>query len=67
MKIRDTGRLETWDRLFDYLINVLYYRFRQQIGYPFDSFQSEPAVRFGGFVLEEPWTDVDGKIRVRCG
>lgn len=67
MKIRDTGRLETWDRFFDYLINTFYYRFRQQLGYPFGSFQSEPAVRFGGFVLEEPWIDETSKSRVRCG
>ena len=67
MKIRDTGRLEVWDRLFDYLINAFYYRFRQQLGYPFGSFQSEPVVRFGGFVLEEPWTDEENKSRVRCG
>jgi hypothetical protein len=54
MKIRDIGKLETWDRLFDYLINTFYYRFRQQLNYPFGSFQSEPVIRFGGFVLEEP-------------
>ena len=28
---------------------------------------NEPVVRFGGFVLEEPWIDKKGQVRVRCG
>lgn len=54
MNLRDTGRLETWDRLLDYLINTFYYRFRQQLGYSFSHFKFEPVVRFGGFKLEKP-------------
>lgn len=66
MNLRNIGKLEVWDRLFDYLINTYYYRFRQQLDYPFGSFQSEPVVRFGGFVLEKPWIDENKKIRVEC-
>ncbi|CAI2180990.1 6695_t:CDS:2 [Funneliformis geosporum] len=51
MNLRDTGKLETWDRFFDYLINTFYYRFRQQLGYPFGHFQSEPMVRFGDLAI----------------
>ncbi|CAJ0830362.1 1838_t:CDS:2 [Entrophospora sp. SA101] len=43
MNLRDIGKLETWDRFFDYLINTYYYRFRQQLGIPFGYFQSEPV------------------------
>ena len=68
MNLRDTGKLEVWDRLFDYLINTYYYRFRQQqLNCPFGSFKSEPVVRFGGFVLEKPWLDDKKQIKIQCG
>ncbi|CAJ0836325.1 2062_t:CDS:2 [Entrophospora sp. SA101] len=51
MNLRDIGKLETWDRFFDYLINTYYYRFRQQLGIPFGYFQSEPVVRFGELAI----------------
>lgn len=54
MEIRNIKRLETRDRLVDFLITAYYYRFRQQLNLPFDSLDNEPAIRFGGFALEEP-------------
>ena len=67
MNSRSIERLETWDRLIDHLIIVFYYRFRQQLKLPFDSLDNEPVIRFGSFILEEPWIDEKGKVRVRCG
>jgi len=67
MNSRSIERLETWDRLIDHLIIVFYYRFRQQLQLPFDSLDNEPVIRFGGFVLEEPWIDERGQVKVRCG
>ena len=67
MNSRNIKRLETWDRLIDHLIIVFYYRFRQQINLPFDSLDNEPVIRFGGFILEEPWTNEKGQVKVRCG
>lgn len=66
MNSRSIGKLETWDRLIDHLIIVFYYRFRQQLKLPFDSLDNEPVIRFGGFVLEEPWIDTKGQVKVRC-
>ena len=67
MTRRNIERLETWDRLLDNLINSFYYQLRQQLKLPFSSLSPEPSIRFGGFVLEEPWIDDKGKSRVRCG
>jgi hypothetical protein len=67
MEIRNIKRLEAWDRLVDFLITTYYYRFRQKLKLPFDSLDNEPAIRFGGFVLEEPWIDEKENPRIRCG
>jgi len=67
MNSRNIEKLETWDRLLDHLIIVFYYRFRQKLKLPFDSLDNEPVIRFGGFILEEPWIDEKGQVKVRCG
>lgn len=67
MNLRNIGEIESWDRFFDYLITVYYYRFRQQLNLPFDSLDNEPIIRFGGFVLEKPWLDENKKVKVQCG
>jgi hypothetical protein len=67
MEIRNIKRLETWDRLVDFLITTYYYRFRQQLKLSFGDLDNEPVIRFGGFILEEPWIDEKKQTRIRCG
>jgi hypothetical protein len=37
------------------LINLFYQKYRQEINLPFGKIKNEPVIRFGGFVLEEPY------------
>lgn len=67
MNLRDIGELETWDRLFDYLINTYYYRFREKLGSPYGKLKPEPVIRFGGFKLEKPWLDQAKQVKIQCG
>ena len=56
------------DRFFEYLINKLYWEFRKENNLPFGSFEIEPVIRFGGFVLEKPyWNEKEKRADVRRG
>lgn len=56
------------ERFFEYLINKLYWEFRKENNLPFGSFEIEPVIKFGGFVLEEPyWNKKEKKADVRRG
>lgn len=56
------------ERLFAYLITTYYYRFREKINFAYGKLDIEPVIRFGGFVLEEPYLNKKtGKVEVRQG
>jgi hypothetical protein len=56
------------DRFFESLINKLYYQYRQDNGLIFGSLAIEPVIKFGGFVLEEPyWNEEKERVEVRRG
>jgi len=56
------------NRFFEYLINLFYQKFRQEINLPFGKLKDEPVIRFGGFVLEEPyWNEEKKRVEVRRG
>lgn len=56
------------ERFFEYLINKLYWEFRKEESLPFSSFNPEPIIKFGGFVLEEPyWNETKKRVEVRRG
>jgi hypothetical protein len=56
------------ERLFSYLITTFYYRFREQMGFSYGKLQTEPVIRFGGFILEEPYlNEKTGKTEIRRG
>lgn len=56
------------NRFFEYLINLFYQRYRQEINLPFGKIKNEPVIRFGGFVLEKPyWNEEKKRIEVRRG
>jgi hypothetical protein len=56
------------ERLFSYLITTYYYRFREKINFSYGKLQTEPVIRFGGFVLEEPYLNEKiGKVEIRIG
>ena len=56
------------ERLFSYLITTYYYRFREKINFSYGKLQTEPIIRFGGFVLEEPYlSEKNGKVEIRRG
>lgn len=56
------------DRFFESLINKLYYQHRQDNGLNFGSFEIEPVIKFGGFVLREPyWNPKKEKVEVERG
>lgn len=50
----DTER-KNWigERLFSYLINAFYYRFREQKSWQYGKLKHEPVIRFGGYFLEK--------------
>ena len=43
------------ERFFEYLIQKLYWEFRKENKLPFGNLKNEPVIKFGGFVLEEPY------------
>jgi len=43
------------ERFFEYLIQKLYWEFRKENSLFFGSLNPEPVIKFGGFVLEEPY------------
>lgn len=56
------------ERLFAYLTSTFYYRFREKIGFPHGKLEVEPVIRFGGFVLEEPYlNEKTRKVEIRRG
>jgi len=56
------------ERFFEHLIQKLYWEYRKKNNLPFGSFKSEPVIRFGGFVLEEPyWNKAKEQVEVRRG
>lgn len=56
------------ERFFEYLINKLYWEFRNNNNLSFGSLEIEPVIKFGGFVLEEPyWNKVKEQVEVRRG
>src|SRR5438128_11261135 len=56
------------ERLFAYLTTAFYYRFREKLGFPYGKLATEPVIRFGGFVLEQPYlNEKTAKIEVRRG
>lgn len=56
------------DRFFECLIHKLYWEFRKENILPFGTFKPEPVIKFGGFVLEEPyWNEEKERVEVRRG
>jgi len=56
------------ERFFEHLIQKLYWEFRKENSLFFGSFNPEPVVKFGGFVLEEPyWNKTKEQVEVRRG
>jgi hypothetical protein len=56
------------ERLFSYLTTAFYYRFREKVGFPYGKLEVEPVIRFGGFVLEEPYLNKKtGNLEIRRG
>ena len=54
------------ERFFEYLINKLYWEFRKENNLPFGTFNPESVIKFGGFVLEEPyWNEEKKRVEVR--
>jgi hypothetical protein len=55
-------------RLFAYLVATFYYRFREKLDFPYGKLDIEPVIRFGGFVLEEPYlNEKTGNVEIRRG
>jgi hypothetical protein len=68
MKKRGREELKMIDRFFASLINKLYYQYRQDNGLNFGSLEIEPVIRFGGFVLREPyWNYQEKRAEVKRG
>lgn len=56
------------ERLFAYLISAFYHRFREKLGFSYGRLEIEPVIRFGGFVLEEPYlNEKTGNVEIRRG
>ena len=56
------------EKLFAYLTSTFYYRFRKKLGFPYGKLEIEPIIRFGGFVLEEPYlNEKTGNVEIRRG
>jgi len=56
------------ERLFAYLTSTFYYRFRKKLDFPYGKLEIEPIIRFGGFVLEEPYlNEKTGNVEIRRG
>ena len=56
------------ERFFEYLIQKLYWEFRKENNLPFGNLKNEPVIKFGGFVLEEPyWNKAKECVEVRRG
>jgi len=56
------------DRFFEYLINKLYWEHRKENNLSFGDFNPEPVIKFGGFVLREPyWDEKEKRTEVERG
>jgi len=67
-RMPNPNRNKIGERLFSYLITTFYYRFREKIGFDYGKLETEPVIRFGGFVLEEPYLNKKtGKAEIRQG
>lgn len=56
------------ERLFAYLTTTYYYRFREKKGWQYGKLKPEPVIRFGGFVLEEPyWNEEKKGVEIERG
>jgi len=68
MKMRRSEKPSDINRFFEYLINLFYQRYRQEINLPFGKIKNEPVIRFGGFSLEKPyWNEEHKRVEVERG
>lgn len=55
-------------RFFEYLLIKLYWEYRKENNLPFGSLAIEPVIKFGGFVLREPyWNEKEKRTEVKRG
>lgn len=56
------------NRFFESLVNKLYWEYRKKNDLSFGTFSPEPVIKFGGFVLREPyWNPEKEKVEVERG